>query len=132
MRKAKHDVAMLVYLREGEDASPTSESATTALLGGTTTANNAGIDEPIAGEEPRGNDGAANDDEVSRDAVVVSESIAQNSGAEASHGAAMEGAPMDYGFVNAKEGTETFQDGLTIEESSVGNGTADEGGKHRP
>ena len=119
---------MLVYLREGEDASPTTESATTSLLGGTTTANNAGIDEPISGEEPRGNGGAANDDEVSRDAVVVSESIAQDSDAEASHGAAIEDAPMDYGFVNAKEGTETCQDGLIIEESSVGNGAADADG----
>ena len=72
MRKAKHEVAMLVYLREGEDASPTTGGATTLLLGGTTTANNAGIDEPIAGEEPRGNDGAANDDKVSWDAMVVS------------------------------------------------------------
>jgi hypothetical protein len=77
MRKAKHEVAMLVYLREGENVYPTTESATTSLLGGTTTANNAGIDEPIAGEEPRGNDGAAGDDEVSRDAVVVSENNAQ-------------------------------------------------------
>ena len=35
---------------------------------------------------------------------------------------------MDYGFVNAKEGTETCQDGLIIEESSVGNGAADADG----